>query len=79
VLQKVKIEIPPLIFSQKMNNTATTATPNKAGDRRNNQITATGNPAKKAQNPKGYSALHAPTNGATVPTSIDPRTESEMS
>src|SRR6516165_5561724 len=66
-------------LSQKTYNAATSATPNKPGDRRNSQITVTGNPAKKAQNFKGYSALHALTKTLTVPTSIDACMESEIS
>src|SRR5262249_6589386 len=73
------LEIPAYIFTHKMNSAATTATPNKPGDRRNNHITVRGNPAKKAQNFNGYSALHALTKTLTVPTSIDARIESEIS
>src|SRR5215510_5934023 len=53
--------------------------PNQTGDRRNNQITVAGNPAKKAQNLKGYSALHARTKVSTVRTTIDACIESELS
>src|SRR5262249_15120232 len=74
-----KVEIPTSIFSQKTNNAATKATPNQTGDRRNNQIVVTGNPAKKAQNFNGYSSLHVRTKVLTVPTSIDARIESRIS
>lgn len=77
--QKPKIEIPAFIFSQKTNIAAHTATPKTTGDRRNNQITVTGNPKKKIRNCSGYSALHAPTKMLTLLTSIHACTESEIS
>src|SRR5215831_4139515 len=62
-----------------MNDEVTTATPNKAGDRRSNQITVTSKPTKKPQNSHGSSAFHTLTKMATVPTSFDVRIESEIS
>jgi hypothetical protein len=67
------------IFSHKANKEAITATPNKAGDRRNIEIVVTNKPAKKLQNSNGSSALHAPTKVAGVPTSLDARMEWETS
>ena len=76
--QKGKPGRPLTIFSQKTNNAAPTATPNKTGDRRDNQITVTVNPVKKAQNFNGYTTFHALTKVLTVPASTDACIESEI-